>query len=361
VKSIIKWIYLAYIVVTLVMNKETGFVEVILVLLVTALNVFKHKYYDRRLITCIYTLVILAGAYFQKDIGILLCMSVYDFVYEEMYPAAAAAAIVLAYIFRNDEHVLLYVMLAGLSGLLGFVLSSASARTGKYKILLDNERRLRYELENTKNRLLSSIKETQRLAEVNERNRIAREIHDSAGHMIAGILIQLQALRKLGTGDPERFNSILDGSINALSEALTMLRDTVYRLKPNESLGVDYIRSIIDNFGYCPVDFMFIGDFSTLPTSQVELLAANIKEALTNISRHSDAGRVTINIDINEKFTRLYIKDDGKGCKVIHEGMGLSGMRERVANAGGTLSVDGSNGFTIICVLPAGSRGGEAV
>ncbi len=352
VKNIFKGLFLAYILVSLITNAQIGFFEVFLILIITALNIFKEKYCNRRLITYFYFAAILIGAYFQNSIALLLCVPVYDFVFEGVYPAAAAAIFIMAYIFQGDVSLAVYMLIAFISGLFGYIMARAYKKTEKLRILLDNERRLRYELEGTKNKLLNSIKETQRFAQVNERNRIAREIHDSAGHKIAGILIQLQASRKLRFKKPAESEKMLDNSINALSGALAMLRDTVYRLKPKENLGVDYIKAIIKNFGYCKVNFEFTGDFNSIPSSHLELLAINIKEALTNISRHSGARHVEINIDINNKFTRLYIRDDGKGCGQIEEGMGLSGMKERVINAGGTFSVNGSNGFIIVCILP---------
>lgn len=64
---------------------------------------------------------------------------------------------------------------------------------------------------------------------------------------------------------------------------------------------------------------------------------------------------------MNEIYTRLYIRDNGTGCVKIKEGMGLSGMRERVENMGGSFSISSEKGFMIVCVIPIESEKGSGV
>jgi signal transduction histidine kinase len=171
-------------------------------------------------------------------------------------------------------------------------------------------------------------------------------------------LIQLQAAYKLYDRDGEKSRVILKKSIEGLSESVTLLRDTVHSIKLNENLGVEYLKKIIDNFSFCPVDIQFNGDFNKIPPNHMEILGTNIKEALTNASKYSKASKVEIKIDSNEMFTRLYIKDNGIGCDKIKEGLGLSGMEERIRNIGGTMSVSSDNGFLIVCIIPKDDVGG---
>jgi signal transduction histidine kinase len=91
----------------------------------------------------------------------------------------------------------------------------------------------------------------------------------------------------------------------------------------------------------------------------METIVTNIKEALTNITKYSSATKAYISIEVNEKYIRLYIKDNGVGSKKIKEGLGLSGMRERVRNVGGSISISSEDGFLIVCIIPIDSKGGK--
>jgi len=82
-------------------------------------------------------------------------------------------------------------------------------RKTTYQQAYDRERQTRYALEETKAKLLQAARKTAHLAEIRERNRIAREIHDSVGHKLAGILLLLQATAKVQGKDPEKAQGLL--------------------------------------------------------------------------------------------------------------------------------------------------------
>jgi signal transduction histidine kinase len=177
--------------------------------------------------------------------------------------------------------------------------------------------------------------------------------------------MQLQAAYKLHGRDSQKSADILKKSIEALAEAITLLRDTVHNIKPKEKLGVEYIKNIINDFKFCDINFSFSGDFNRISPNYLEIFCTNIKEALTNVSKHSNATRVDIKIDINELYTRVYIKDNGNNSnndsKKITEGLGLSGMRERVLNANGSISISSEDGFMITCIIPFENSGGGKI
>ena len=353
-KYIIKIIFLIYVIISFIPQSSVGYLEVSVLLVITAVNVLKEKYFDTRYLSILSFALILTGIYLNSNFTILLSVALFDMVFEKFYPGILASVIFIIYLGINQGNVHTYMLVACICAFTAFTLNNLGAKTTEYKAAMDRERRARYDLENAKARLMNSARESARLAEISERNRIAREIHDSVGHRIAGILIQLQASNKLRKTDLQKSNDILEKSIQALSDSLTLLRDTVHRLKPRENIGLGYIREIIDNFKFCPVEFKHFGDFNTIESNHVEILATNIKEALTNASKHSGATKVVINITINDNLIHLLIKDNGKGCSRIHEGLGLSGIRERMTNAGGSVSISGENGFIIVCIIPLG-------
>ncbi|MCX8128726.1 MAG: sensor histidine kinase [Clostridia bacterium] len=352
-RYIYKSLFLIYVIIYFSMHGLVSYGEILVTMLIAAVNIYKERLYDSAALVIISFGLICTAVHYNDSLGILFGITAFDLVTKRMYVGLIPLTAAIPYFLLDKPNFVLIVMIAIVSGLFAYVIQYSEVKEKKYKAILDEERRLRYELETAKMKLLNSTRDIAYLAEVRERNRIARDIHDNIGHSIAGILIQLQAAYKLFDRDGQKSKGIMKKSIDSLAEAVTLLRDTVHNIKPREILGAEYIKSIIDEFGFCPIDFQFSGDFGSISPNYMEILATNIKEALTNASKHSKASSVNIKIDINEKFVRLYIKDNGVGCSKMKEGLGISGMKERAANVGGTISLDSSDGFMIVCLMPA--------
>ena len=182
-----------------------------------------------------------------------------------------------------------------------------------------------------------------RLAEMTERARIAQGIHDHVGHEMHGALIALQTAIKLYEKSDTRAGDVLSQSLQRLESASATLRETVHNLKPAHTIGVEVLAEICNGFGFCPVEFAKSGDLGG--AAHWELLAANLKELLTNVARHSDATAVSVKIDGNANYVRMTVKDNGRIKKAPAFGLGLTGMKDRVRLAGGTLSVHAGDGF----------------
>lgn len=355
---LIKLLFLVYMTVLYALSEALGYDKLLMLLLIAFINIIMEKYIKSLPVMLITIALIVFGITLDGYFAILLCLPALDFMYHKIYYGAAIAGVYCLY----NAYVLNYphlIPLALLCAALAYKLESSKNRESVYIKSLDEERKLRYELEQVKDKLLNSSKDVAYLAEVRERNRIAREIHDNIGHSIAGILIQLQVARKLCDDDINKSREMLDKSIAGLSDSLTVLRNTVHNIKPKEDIGVPYIKNIIENFSFCPVDFKFTGDFSTLSPRHTEIIGANIKEALTNASKYSGASKIVISLSLNERYVRLFIKDNGKGCSRIKEGLGLSGMRDRVENMGGSISISSEDGFLIVCLLPFKYKEGD--
>ena len=201
----------------------------------------------------------------------------------------------------------------------------------------------------------AAARETQnaaRLAEMAERSRIAQDIHDNVGHEISGASIALQTAIKLHEKNDERAKELLEQSAKRLEMASEHLREAVHNLKPSRTIGADTLRELCEDFDFCDVRFEPSGNISGI--LHWNLLAANLKETLTNVSRHSNATLVTVKLDGNADYIRMQVADNGSGQakNAVNTGLGLSGMRERVRIAGGTLTVSAEDGFSVVTVLP---------
>ena len=351
-KYILKLLFYLYIIYKLVIADSITFQKVFIFLLIVAVNIYKDKV-NNNLFAILASIVLAAiGFYFDRVFGILFLIGAFDLIQYEAYIFFTALVIgefYLTFTYNFQDILILFTLLCGL---FGYIINNFEKKEAKNLKLIDNERRLRYELEETKIKLINSSKETVYLAELKERNRIARDIHDSVGHTLSGILIQLQAAEKLQDKDSTKSKEIIKNCTAYLRDAVDVLRNTVHNIMPKTNINEEYVHNVIKNFSFCDIDYKFTGDFSRVPTEILEALAVNIREALSNASKYSNAEKVYITIDINDVYVRVHIKDNGEGAKKIHEGLGLSGMKERVYKLRGTISISGDHGFTIVFIIP---------
>ncbi|MDF2700544.1 MAG: histidine kinaselike ATPase [Haloplasmataceae bacterium] len=324
---------------------------VIISLVVLIVLMLKEKFFNNRLFSIFSYIIISLIVFYMNYFNSLLALIALDIMFNRSYYLGIVFSFVTIYfIFNYNLYSLFYIIL--FSSISGYLLNLNFIQQKHFYESIDNERKLRYELENVKIKLIQNNKEIERFTEVKERNRIAREIHDNIGHEIAGILIQLEAADKLFMKDSEKSLKIISLCISKLSSALEMIRNTVYNIKPVRELDENIFRDIIDKFNFSIINFEFDGKFIIIKPEILEVLITNLKESLTNASKYSGATNIDIKIEANKNFIRFHYKDNGKGCSHIIDGIGISGMKERVKNVSGVINIDGRDGFTIICIIP---------
>ena len=327
-------------------------------LALTALWVFREKYVNSALLIGIEFALIFTLAFLSPINLILAAVLAFDLA------ARGSYMYIPLLLFGGIYHLAgeplgVYAVVLVLSSFSGYLRHTLVQKEASFRDVYDRERQIRYSLEEAKARLMTSAREAAHLAEIKERNRIAREVHDHIGHSLAGILLQLQVAVKTLDRDDQKARELLGKSVTGLADSLNLLRDTVHNIKPREELGLDYLEKVIGNFQFCPVDFQHSGDVSSLSANHTEIISTILKEALTNASRYSRATNVEVRLEIRTNIVRLFFRDNGVGCSKIIEGLGISGMKDRVRNAGGTIAFNSDDGFMIVCVLPReGSQGG---
>jgi signal transduction histidine kinase len=184
-----------------------------------------------------------------------------------------------------------------------------------------------------------------------ERTRLARELHDETGQALTSMLLGLKSLEDAIDTDEGR---IAAAELREL--VVTTLRDV-------RSLAVELRPSALDDFGLVPalerlrdtvaeqsgidVDVQSRLDAQRLPSEMETALYRIVQEALTNVVKHADARRVSVVVSQRDRTVVLVVQDDGRGFEVGSiraEGLGLIGMRERVALLGGRLTVASTDG-----------------
>jgi two-component system sensor histidine kinase DesK len=227
----------------------------------------------------------------------------------------------------------------------------------------DQDRRERYDLESLKGELLSANVRIARMAGVAERARIARDLHDHAGHEIAAAGLALEAYRGLADeGDPQAAE-LLDEARRRVADGMEILRRTVRGIAPEAADGVGSLEEICRRFTACPVAFAVHGDTAAVPVHAWGVLEPCLKEALTNASRHEAASRIDVSLDVGPHIVRLCVHNPQGGLphRPVRDstpsghGLGLRNLAQRAGAVGGSISIDTQDGFRLICVLPLGN------
>jgi len=196
-----------------------------------------------------------------------------------------------------------------------------------------------------------SRQEVQRLAQVAERERIARDLHDLLGHTLSTITLKSALAARLASRDPARAAEEMRQVEGISRQATQEVRGAVsgYRRR---SLA-DELASARIALDAAGVVFEIAGDVPAVSSLEEGVLALSLREAITNVVRHAKARRCTVRFGRDDQGLRLEVADDGRGARGP-EGSGLLGMRERLASLGGKLQRITDAGTRLIIHLPQG-------
>ncbi|MCG7320768.1 sensor histidine kinase [Arsenicicoccus bolidensis] len=166
-----------------------------------------------------------------------------------------------------------------------------------------------------------------------ERERVARDVHDVLGHSLTVVAVKTELAERLLDVDVERARAELIEIRSLTRTALAEIRETVGGLRV-ASLGdeVEGARMALTGAG---IAADLPGDLTVVDPRHRTVLAWVLREAVTNVVRHSGAGRCAIRLSA----AGLVVEDDGRGLRGAKEGNGIRGLRERVAGAGGSLTI----------------------
>ncbi|KYC37287.1 histidine kinase [Scytonema hofmannii PCC 7110] len=208
-------------------------------------------------------------------------------------------------------------------------------------------------LQQTEAELLKALAQEQKLnkqieemATLEERNRIARDIHDSLGHSLVALNIQLEASLALWQEDPNKAHKLLLGAKQLGSNALKAVRQSVAEIRSEPLQGQllqEAIANLVEEFhrttGVLPSYQIELP--STLPQTMNSVIYRILQEGLTNICKHAKASEVHIQIQTTSSDLCVTLQDNGNGFRLSENrtGFGLQGMRERATAMGGELEI----------------------
>lgn len=191
--------------------------------------------------------------------------------------------------------------------------------------------------------------EIEHLAKVAERERIARDLHDLLGHTLSLITLKAELARKLVDRDPQRAKEEMLDVEHTSRAALADVREAISGYR-GEGLAAELVRArkALETAGIA-VD----SEVAALPLSpaQETVLALALREAVTNVVRHAQAGQCSVRLQQQDDLCTLEIADNGCGADAP-EGNGLRGMRERLEAFGGSLERHTTAGTRLVIQLP---------
>lgn len=201
----------------------------------------------------------------------------------------------------------------------------------------------------TKRRVLSVSREPSAIiwrAQEDERKHLSRELHDSVGQLLTGVGLQLRALRSTPL-PPDQLRNQLDEACRLNAEALRQVRDLAMGLRPALLDDVSLVTALewqtrqFSRQTGISASLEANGEMDKLPETHRTCIYRCVQEALTNCSRHAQAKNIRIVVRTSASTVNVAIEDDGIGFDATERarGLGLLGMRERVAGVNGCLSV----------------------
>ncbi|MEK3720633.1 sensor histidine kinase [Paenibacillus sp. FSL H8-0034] len=195
-----------------------------------------------------------------------------------------------------------------------------------------------------------------------ERTRIARDIHDAVGHSLTSLIVQMQALRYMMKENPDEARQSLEGMLAVARQGLQDIRSSVHALADNRTVpGITVLKSLLSRMeASASIRFSLQMDVNDeeVTVETFETLFRVLQEAITNVIRHSQATMLKVTIDKETETVTMRIRDNGilQADREINEGYGLLTMKTRLAEKGGSLlyRITEPNGFEIIATIPNG-------
>ncbi|MEI6874028.1 MAG: sensor histidine kinase [Spirochaetota bacterium] len=199
-----------------------------------------------------------------------------------------------------------------------------------------------------------------------ERLRITREIHDIVGYTLTNQTMVLQAAAVLLDRDHDKLRELLSSAEESARSGLEDVRQALRQLRIGTEQPMAFLNRVhqlcrtFERATSVKVQLSGAQIPDKIPPALELVLYRMIQEGLTNVFIHGKATRVSVGLGLDADELSLRLSDDGLGAEEVTEGIGLAGMRERLAPFGGTLDYQGSaHGFTVWALIPRASLGEE--
>lgn len=328
-----------------------GMVSLTIVCSVTAFSINRHVY-EAMLILYIVISV------FIPEFTAFTPMLLYDILYYKMFPALGVYVCLLVKIiygllhFNSKDYSVSYVLSAVLFILFSALSYVLGKRTSDYQDMEVRLKKVRDDaieqniyMQGRNDELTARQDYEIHLATLEERNRIAREIHDNVGHMITRAILMAGAIGTMEKDETIKKN--VEGLSGTLNDAMDSIRRSVHDLHDDSIHLERAVRDIVSEFSGFDIRFDY-GMGADIPKEVKLCFIAITKEALNNAAKHSDGDRLSIIMREQPGFYQLIIYDNGVNIPTrLDGGIGIINMKERVRKLGGSFNINTGDGFRI--------------
>jgi glucose-6-phosphate-specific signal transduction histidine kinase len=243
---------------------------------------------------------------------------------------------------------------------LGLCLQRILKTQEKSENLLEENRR-QYQLIHEQNHALEQYaNQIEQLTLLEERNRVARELHDTVGHTFTSVIMGMDAVSYLIEVSPSKAKEKLDVLRSVTRKGLEEVRRSIHQMAPDgdDMLLSQQLARLANEFALhtgTQVRVQTAGEEFELPKQMKLTLIRCLQESLTNAKRHGRASTVEVTLAYKENEVKLRVEDDGIGTEHFRPGFGISAMQERIAALQGILEVETSpgQGTKVTCTIPA--------
>jgi len=321
---------------------------VIIALTISSLN----SYLESNELHMLFFIVYCVLCVFFNEFILFLPLILYDVIGHKYHFIYLFALIPIISNQRYLSHRIIFITVAfiALTILLKLRTSSTSKLKEDYINFRDKTSELSILLEQQNATLIANQDYEINLATLSERNRIAREIHDNLGHILSRCLLQIGAL--IVINKDSTIKESLDAIKDTISQGMDSVRRSVHNLH-DESIDLhDQIYSLTKEFSFCRIKLIY--NISENPDKRVKYSFISIvKEAISNIIKHSNATEVSITLNEHPGFYQLIIGDNGVVEDYnIDKGIGIRNILDRVAAFNGNVNINIDNGFKIFISIP---------
>ena len=219
------------------------------------------------------------------------------------------------------------------------------------------ERKSRNQLADANAALAAGAEQSEELARLQERNRLARELHDTLGHYLTVVHVHLQAAEKHLEQNRATARDALEKSIRLTHECIEDVRRSVSTLQAS-TIGVKQLPEAVADLvkeaaaAGMQVRFRVEGGWRPLtPAGELALFRA-AQEGLTNVRKHSNALEAEVVLTYGDIAAQVQIHDPGTGALAMTPGFGIRGLKERAELLGGELTIAQASGFTLTLSVP---------
>ena len=187
---------------------------------------------------------------------------------------------------------------------------------------------------------------------------MAREIHDTLGHALTGIITGIEACTMLMDIAPEATKVQLNAIAEVARQGITDVRRSVKALRPDALEKLDLEKALTRTIEEirlatnAEIKYECTTSLNCFNEDEEDIIYRIVQESITNSIRHGKANRILIHINREYNMLKIYIKDNGIGCKNVEKGFGLHHMEERLNMLQGNLKYSGEDGFTIEAYIP---------